>query len=52
MRGDEFDVLVHMARWLVFLGDHGYEFGSITGSRPRASTTQTRRALTCEFIAN
>jgi len=26
MHGDEFDVVVRTARWLAFLGDHGYEF--------------------------
>src|SRR5215470_16556094 len=26
MHGDEFDVIVRTARWLAFLGDHGYEF--------------------------
>lgn len=26
LHGDEFDVVVRSARWLAFLGDHGYEF--------------------------
>jgi UDP-2,3-diacylglucosamine pyrophosphatase LpxH len=26
LHGDEFDVVVRTARWLAFLGDHGYEF--------------------------
>jgi UDP-2,3-diacylglucosamine pyrophosphatase LpxH len=26
MHGDEFDVVVRAAKWLAFLGDHGYEF--------------------------
>ena len=26
MHGDEFDIVVRTARWLAYLGDHGYEF--------------------------